>query len=379
MKVEIRNIYIILISAILSVFGTLAARGSNLVSIIPIPYIYAVIMIVLIIVFYEKPFVIPYNKKFLVLVCICAGSAFVNSDKEMIISCICMLIIFSYLLKAPDNLRIYLLIGTALGQFVFLFRYGLTDSWNGNSVCMTFAFIMLISILSYMTNISDFILMIIIFIAGAIVIIMSSRTSMIAFFISVICLLIIRYRKTKSWPVKLTVLLTVLLVLIIRFRDRLSLVWVDKWSNRGYEGTSVLTGREDIWIGELKNDWTIWGNGKNYFNSIYHHNDAHNIFIQVLGRYGTLALIVFIIFSFSILVMAFKLKSDSKMYVLPTVIAYFIMGMFENVLFVDCKMYIPSMMFLTVVAKLICDKHLTEEDVKKGNAKMESSYRINKE
>lgn len=362
MKVEFRNIYIILISTILSVLGTLSARGSVSMSVISVPYIYAVIMIVLTFVFYTRPLIVPFNNMFLALMCICSVSAFINLDKEMVISCICVLIVFSYLLKAPDDLRIYFLLGTSLGQFIFLVRYGLTDSWNGNSVCTALVFIVLISILAYMTNISDFILLIITFIAGLIVILMSSRTSMIAFFISMICLFIMRYRKKKSWPVKLTALFIVLLVLIVRFRDKLLSVLVYKWANRGYEGTSVLTGRGDIWKNELKTDWTIWGNGRNYFNSVYHHNDAHNIFIQVLGRYGTIALIIFIIFSFSIVIMAFKMKSDSKTYVLPIVIAYFIVGMFENVLFIDCKMYIPSITFLIVASKLISDEYLIVED-----------------
>ncbi|QNM08794.1 O-antigen ligase family protein [Wansuia hejianensis] len=363
MEVRFRNIYIVLISAVLAVLGTLAARGSVSISVIPVPYMYAVIMIIFVIGFYKNPFIIPVNKKFLLLIGICALSAAFNSDTKMIVSCFCMLVIFSYLLKASEELRIYLLLGTALGQFVFLFRYGLIDSWNGNSVCTALAFVTMIALLSYLTNISDLAILLITFVAGVIVIIMSSRTSIIAFFVSMLCLFIIRYRKKSSWPVKLTVLIALLLIFIVRFRDKLSLVLFNKWSSRGYEGVSILTGRGYIWVNELKNDWTWLGNGESYFDSIYHHNDAHNIFIQVLGRYGTIVLILFIVFAASLIIWSFKMKNDSKMYILPIVVAYFITGLFENVLFIDCKMYIPSILILIIAATLINDKNSAVEEV----------------
>lgn len=169
--------------------------------------------------------------------------------------------------------------------------------------------------------------------------------------------------KKSSWPVKLTVLIALLLIFIVRFRDKLSLVLFNKWSSRGYEGVSILTGRGYIWVNELKNDWTWLGNGESYFDSIYHHNDAHNIFIQVLGRYGTIVLILFIVFAASLIIWSFKMKNDSKMYILPIVVAYFITGLFENVLFIDCKMYIPSILILIIAATLINDKNSAVEEV----------------
>lgn len=379
MKIGIRNIYVILIATIMSVMGTLASRGSDSFSVLSVPYLYTIITIFLIIRFYKNPFVIPINKPFLSLIGACTISAVLNNDEKMVISCICMFFIFSYLIKASDELRVSLLIGTAMAQFVFLFRYGLTDSWNGNSVLTALAFVTIISLLSYLTNISDVILLIITFAAGVIVIVMSSRTSIIAFFVSMICLFVIRYKKTTSWPVKLILLFVLLSCVVFRFREQLTGVLFNKWADRGYTGVNALTGRGEIWINELKHDWTFWGNGELYFDSTYHHNDAHNIFIQVLGRYGTITLIVFMIFIISLAFFACKMKNDSKMYVIPIAVAYIITGFFENVLFLDCKMYIPSIIILIIAATIICYKNSSKEDINANDLEDSINDRINTE
>src|SRR5690606_9951615 len=73
---------------------------------------------------------------------------------------------------------------------------------------------------------------------------------------------------------------------------------------RSYQ--DISSGRSRIWLGTLKTGVCLFGNGEEYFMRTYNIGDAHNTFIQILGAYGLLSFILFIIIYVYIIIKSIK-------------------------------------------------------------------------
>lgn len=356
MRIQKNVLYTILVSFVFSVLGTLSSRDSLVISVVKVPYFYTLLTLVCIFFCFPDFRYFPYNKSFSVMMVAFLVSSFFNSDPA-VWSSVLLIVLIPCFMKMSDEILFSIMFGTALGQLVFLFRYGLTDSWNGNSVCTAIALIVIICIICKQYKPPFWMLVLISFISEMILIIMASRTSIIAFSLGVAYVLIVEGKKANGkWSSRLTILLVGVCLAAYKYRDMLFQLFLNKWENRGYSGASLLTGRGDIWLSELKYDWTVFGHGEGYFNSVYHHNDAHNIFIQVLGRYGSIALFLFIIFMIMVCVRMIRNRNEYSIVIIPVVLSYLCAGMFENTLFIDCKMYIPAIEFLLAISILLRPK-----------------------
>lgn len=306
MRIQKNVIYTILVAVVFSVLGTLSSRDSLVISVVKVPYFYTLLTLICIFFYFPGFRYFPYNKCFSVMTFAFLVSAFFNSDPA-VWSCLILIVMIPCFMKVSDEILFSIMFGTALGQLVFLFRYGLTDSWNGNSVCTAISLLVIICIICKQHKPPFWMLVLLAFISEMILIIMASRTSIIAFSLGITYVLIVEGKKVEGkWSSRLTILLVGVCLAAYKYRDMLLQLFLNKWENRGYSGASLLTGRGDIWLSELKYDWTMFGHGEGYFNSVYQHNDAHNIFIQVLGRYGSIALFLFVIFMIMVCVRMIK-------------------------------------------------------------------------
>lgn len=126
--------------------------------------------------------------------------------------------------------------------------------------------------------------------------------------------------------------------------------FTSKWGNIN-SGNEVdfTSGRLVIWQGTLTDGITLFGNGKNYFALNFNKADSHNIFIEILGRYGLVATIFFICFTFTLFKKAIKTKDTNSIFFLT---AYYLLGMGENILILNTRMIVPTIIFYLYVNKI---------------------------
>lgn len=130
---------------------------------------------------------------------------------------------------------------------------------------------------------------------------------------------------------------SLVIYLLIKFTDLtdiLNYVIVDKFNRKAGSG-DVLASRGEIWTQTLK-DARIFGNGGDYFNNILQIG-SHNTFINILGRYGWVPLIIFILLILIMTLYSIKYAmsntTDKYKYMpLSLSISFLTLSMAENVM-----------------------------------------------
>lgn len=160
-----------------------------------------------------------------------------------------------------------------------------------------------------------------------------SRTGLIAF----VVVFIYTFRKSViessiNFKGKFLILhsfVTIILLGSLLFYNNLSGLLINKWN-----GTSDITsGREIIWLETIK-EMSLFGFGSEYFYQKFFIGDAHNIFIQVLGEYGTITATIFLIFVIYLMILVIRVRNTNYNIIF---MSYFILGLFENVLLLDFR------------------------------------------
>lgn len=188
---------------------------------------------------------------------------------------------------------------------------------------------------------------IILFTLFYLVILSGSRTSFIT---CIVILLIssghllfylIKEKKIVSFFVRGFLLLlpnTLVLGLIVKvtsITEFLNITIIDKFQRKSGSG-DVLDNRGEVWIQTIK-EAGLFGNGGDYFNTSFLIG-SHNTFINVLGRYGWIPLIFYVIlililFYYSIRYTLTDVKDEYKYMPLATCIGFFTLSIAENVSF----------------------------------------------
>lgn len=335
-----------------TVLGTLSSRGTNYFDIIKVPYLFGML--------YLLPFIVEYKRtnrnglysSIVSLLLVCSIASIINNDAG-VYNCLLLLILFRLSSSITDRSVYMLLLGVSLSQFVFIIVYGFSNTFNGHAVCTAMSYIAILSLIShrYKNRIS---LLVLLFTIGFFTLyLIDSRTSLIGYTIG--SLLILRNAalcKYGSIPLKYYLLTFVLLGCAYYFKDSINQTLINKWENQGYENVSTFTGREIIWIQELSSDWTLFGHGEDYITEVYNHYDAHNIFVQALSRFGSLAFVLMVFIAVYAIHLFRRIDMERRNVFLPIFITYLIIGLAENVSFLDCKMFIPSIIFILLISRL---------------------------
>lgn len=194
-------------------------------------------------------------------------------------------------------------------------------------------------------------------IIGGGIIITYSRTSILVFFIIYIYYVyqIINkkaphYRGVMDFCITAAALLFLFLNL-----DSVSEFFSAKWN-----GADISSGRFRIWKGTVTDGLTLFGNGKDYFLLNFNKGDSHNIFIEVLGKYGVPALFLFVCFSFSLFKKAL-IKKDREAVIF--LLAYYMLGMFENILIFNTRMIAPTIVFYFYFSRITQNDITNESEI----------------
>lgn len=237
----------------------------------------------------------------------------------------------------------------------------LLKPWNGLAVLICISGIILLGLL-IIKNIKTEYIYIYIIIFMAILFVTKSRTTLITFFIvSCIFTLFSIFKKSATSYINFNRkgLLILSFVTIGYFSfNHLRNLFLNKWGPRTNEIPSLsdlTSGRSDIWIGTLKNGVKLFGNGEGYFLDKFQIAHAHNIFFQILGAYGFVSLLLFLLLLLYIVFYTLKLRH--KIEYLYFFTGFFVMGLAENLLPINSHLIYPSLIFFVYLGSLSNEKN----------------------
>lgn len=350
--ISLRKIIVYSLVAVCTVLGTLSSRGTNYFNLIEVPYLFGIP--------YLLPFVVEYKKTnrnrlanitvLLLLVCLVAS---IINDDIAVYNCLLLLVLFRFTRSITDRSVHMLLLVVSLSQFIFIAVYGFSDTFNGHAVCTAMSYITILSLIGYYYKNKILLLSFLSVIVFFTLLLIDSRTSLIGYTIGILMILrnavLCKYGKI---PLKYYFVTFVLLGYAYYSQDSINRILFNKWESQGYGHVSTFTGREVIWTQELTSDWTLFGHGDDYITEVYDHQDAHNIFVQTLSRFGSIAFVLMIFISVYAIRLFRRMDLNRRHLFLPIFITYLIIGMAENVSFLDCKMFIPAIIFILVFSRL---------------------------
>jgi len=187
------------------------------------------------------------------------------------------------------------------------------------------------------------------------------RTSLVTLIIVISITIMVSLLNNKKISLKVILgrmgLSAILIGLIYLFYDNVLYSLFNKWGtyDRNTSDLNSLTsGRMDIWTNTVKDGISLFGKGEIYFEQrfgIYH---AHNQFVQILGAYGILSLLLYTIILIYIIVLLFK--NNKKTIYLYFFFTYFAIGITEYIVFINTFFIYPSILFFVFLGSLINEK-----------------------
>jgi hypothetical protein len=221
----------------------------------------------------------------------------------------------------------------------------------GNSIGILLCFFgMLLINYMFKRNIKPKYLMLTIGVICIFIFFTKSRTSLISFF-SVSMIYVINYLtiRAKSYIqiIKKTFYLFLIISILFITYSYVETLFFSKW---GFTNENLTSNRSEMWLNTINNGVTMFGNGEGYFYKYYLIKDAHNTFVQALGAYGLLSLIMILILFFYIFYKCIKI-GKIEYYVFFG--GYFLLSLAENLLFINSRLIGIDLLFFIFLGCVI--------------------------
>jgi hypothetical protein len=186
---------------------------------------------------------------------------------------------------------------------------------------------------------------------GILIFITSSRTSLISYIVIIATYMFIVLINNKAISytrlLKKGIFLVFITIIIMFSIGKINNLLFEKYNHSNQD---MLSGRGEMWEGTLNTGVHLLGNGESYFLHYYNIGDAHNTLIQVLGSYGTISSCVLLIIFIYIILRSLKLKN---LVYFSFFSAFFILGLAENLFFINSRMIHINILFLVYFGCLI--------------------------
>lgn len=290
-------------------------------------------------------------------------SKIINNDKDIFNIIILLIISPFFFIKNSYNTEKYIFWGSIINLIPLLC---ILKAGNTISLIIVMTAIVVINMnLQKITEKNNYILYtIIVIIFGIILYMTKSRTSLITFItISMIDYIYIMLKgkfNIKKFIKSILIIMFILIIAIMLY-DTLQTYFFNKYSASQQDMTS---GRTVIWKKVLSDKITALGNGSNYIEYKTGLADAHNIFIQILGCYGLIPLLIYLVMIAYIIIKI--LKKDEKIKFVNFYLAYFMIGMFENILILDTRLLIYNVLFLVYTGMLLRKNTKVDKNIVKN-------------
>ena len=340
-KNNILDFVLVICIGLIVCLGTLVSYGSlGLDYYIKNEFILSILILVMV-AFRDRISLFTISKKgFLLALMFFALLSEIINGRSHVINLLLMAFFILTAIRLSEQSYKILIAASIVAQLIFFFQYKLEGYFN--SYALTTALIgiemMLLLYISGKKRLYLFIAIYLLFFG--VLFLMASRTSLLAFMISG-GLLILGFIGKMERNKYITLLLIIVLVIFFawKYYDSIYNLFINKWTNLGYSTDDLSSGRFAMWKDVIFNQESILGHSENFINDKYLHEDLHNIFVQVLGKYGILCFAFFVVWFIDLIKRIISLSVIYKVYFVSFFSFYFISGMTENVLFLDCKVF----------------------------------------
>lgn len=298
----------------------------------------------------ESIFIVSKKYVWCLLIFAALASEIINGRIHIINLCSMLLFVLSAARLREQTYKI--LIGAIIiAQFIFFYFYRLEGYFNSYALTTAIAGIEIMLMLFISQRSRLWQLLTVFLVYFLVLFVMASRTSLLAFAVGGVILIlgsINQMEKNRYFTLCAVVILG--LVFLWKYYDLIYELFFNKWINLGYSTVDISSGRFTMWRDVVLNQKSLFGHGDNFAFDKYGHQDLHNIFIQVLGKYGIVCFLTFVIWLLDFVKKLVKLSNSYRLMFLSFFLFYFIAGMTENVLFLDCKVFMIAFCFCVNLA-----------------------------
>lgn len=144
---------------------------------------------------------------------------------------------------------------------------------------------------------------------------------------------------------KTAIFIGVILVIYLSW-DNVNNLLFNKFANTQ---SDVTSGRMDFWYDLINNRIRLFGNDLDYY-SLYNVRDAHNTIIQLLIDYGVISIFIFLLILIFIIVRIIMLRNMEFILFFS---GYFLLGMTENLLFIDNRLITFHILFFFYLGYIV--------------------------
>lgn len=364
---ELINLILIFFSMCMIVFATLVSYGSYGLDYYIKNEFFIALVIILLYAFHDHAIFQSINSRqiWVILLFFAAVSDLING-RNRILNLLSMFLLFNIIYSLTEKTIKSMLFSIVLAEIVFTVQYRITSYFNSYALA-TAIMGLIIMLLIYVYNTDLFWRNITVYgLIFIILFVMASRTSLVAFAVSGMIILISSIKgKQTNKEISIVLCFFIFVVIVLLFSDKIHGLLFDKWGNLGYQSNDLSAGRFRMWQSIITKDITLFGHSIDFIMKTYNHEDAHNIFIQVVCKYGILTFIVFILWFIDIIRRIMKVSYKYRIVFSSIFSFYFIAGMTENVLFLDCKSFIITYCFCVSLAWLY---KISDIETPSGNA-----------
>lgn len=334
----------------------------------------SIVLLIILIVFvlcFTKRIIIPQTKhRIAILIWLLFGFSVLNSMRlfnEFNLLNLFLLFIaipLLFLIKELKDFKKEIYLSIILGSLPMLYFIGF-----GNSKGIIYA-LLGISIFTLLLSNKTSMLKILITmgICTLFIIATESRTSLLAFLIAIMVQVIIIYIDFKTLNFKKflqgATIFSIIIMLILLLKDYF---WSFLFNKYQFSQQDLFSSRTNFWEVTLDNGVKLFGNGSKYFINTFNIGDSHNTFIEVLGIYGSISLILFVIIVLHFLIML--LRVENKFYYLPFIVLFLAMSMAENLFFINNRLVIYNFLFIVLYSMLINEKKISFRRWVRGSLK----------
>lgn len=267
---------------------------------------------------------------------------------------LCLMLLATPILMSFPNQCFRFLIGTCfVAQCLFFAQLGMQKFFNSYAMTTALCALECLLFVTLIRGQKLWMQLTVYFLSIALLLALGSRTALLAYAVAGLLLILgsLTHLKRNRF-LAIVAFSAICIVLLWLYFDKLYEFLFSKWEIEGYSSEDQSSGRFKMWESVLKNHVSSWGHRDNFVFETYKHEDVHNIFVQVIVKYGIVTAAMFLFWCIDLIRRIIKLSGKSRIY-FATVFSFFLLsGMFENVLFLDCKVFLITFVFIVNLAWL---------------------------
>lgn len=275
------------------------------------------------------------------------------NGRSHVLNLFVMILCMPMLIVLPHKCFRFLIGACLIAQCLFFVQLGSTNYFNSYAMTAALFALEILLIIALGRNWKLWRLLVLYFLGIALLLVLGSRTALVAYAVAGFLLIVSSlHHLKKNRLFALIVVAVVFTGALWTYFDELHNFLFSKWAIEGVISTDITSGRLEMWESVLQNHITWWGHKETFVMDTFRHEDTHSILIQMIAKYGMATVMIFLLWCVDLIRRIRNISGKAKVYFTIVFSFYLLAGMFENVLFVDCKVFLITFIFIVNLAWL---------------------------